>query len=142
MNTTTQTQSQTLNKNVYELMENDDGEVMLLLYADGDAPQNPTFFVNEERKWIELTRNKNDIVYIEGLQTETVEKLKKLTVLYACEMKYNENPDAENEIQYAYAAELRKSEKKAPVKKNDTSGENLSEKVRQAREKVLKKESV
>ena len=79
-------------QNVYELMENDDGEVMVLLFAGEGTPQNPSFTLDETNRLIELSRSKNDIVLIEGLLPDAVEKLKKLSVLYVCEMKYNENP--------------------------------------------------
>ena len=88
-------------QNVYELMENDDGEVMVLLFAGEGTPQNPSFTLDEANRLIELSRSKNDIVLIEGLLPDAVEKLKKLSVLYVCEMKYNENPEAENEILHA-----------------------------------------
>ena len=94
-------------QNVYELMENDDGEVMVLLFAGEGTPQNPSFTLDETNRLIELSRSKNDIVLIEGLLPDAVEKLKKLSVLYVCEMKYNENPEAENEILHAYAAALK-----------------------------------
>ena len=97
-------------QNVYELMENDDGEVMVLLFAGEGTPQNPSFTLDETNRLIELSRSKNDIVLIEGLLPDAVEKLKKLSVLYVCEMKYNENPEAENEILHAYAAALKKKE--------------------------------
>lgn len=104
-------------QNVYELMENDDGEVMVLLFAGEGTPQNPSFTLDEANRLIELSRSKNDIVLIEGLLPDAVEKLKKLSVLYVCEMKYNENPEAENEILHAYAAALKKksSRSKTPT---------------------------
>lgn len=104
-------------QNVYELMENDDGEVMVLLFAGEGTPQNPSFTLDETNRLIKLSRSKNDIVLIEGLLPDAVEKLKKLSVLYVCEMKYNENPEAENEILHAYAAALKKksSRSKTPT---------------------------
>lgn len=104
-------------QNVYELMENDDGEVMVLLFAGEGTPQNPSFTLDEANRLIELSRSKNDIVLIEELLPDAVEKLKKLSVLYVCEMKYNENPEAENEILHAYAAALKKksSRSKTPT---------------------------
>lgn len=65
-------------QNVYELMENDDGEVMVLLFAGEGTPQNPSFTLDEANQLIELSRSKNDIVLIEGLLPDAVEKLKKL----------------------------------------------------------------
>lgn len=90
---------------------------MVLLFAGEGTPQNPSFTLDETNRLIELSRSKNDIVLIEGLLPDAVEKLKKLSVLYVCEMKYNENPEAENEILHAYAAALKKksSRSKTPT---------------------------
>lgn len=129
-------------QNVYELMENDDGEVMVLLFAGEGTPQNPSFTLDEANQLIELSRSKNDIVLIEGLLPDAVEKLKKLSVLHVCEMKYNENPEAENEILHAYAAALKKKEQ--PQQNADAkpaAQESLSEKARKARENVLNKKA-
>lgn len=109
-------------QNVYELMENDDGEVMVLLFAGEGTPQNPSFTLDEANRLIELSRSKNDIVLIEGLLPNAVEKLKKLSVLYVCEMKYNENPEAENEILHAYAAALKKKRAAAAKRRRKTGG--------------------
>ena len=128
--------------NVYELMENDEGEVMVLIFAGEGKPQNPTFALYEKEKLIEITRSKNDIILIEGLQPEAIEKLKKLKTLYVCEMKYNENPEAENEIVNAYAATVKKKpnniqEQSSP--KAQPQEETLAEKARKARENLLNK---
>lgn len=121
---------------VYELMENSEGEVMALIFADDTAPQNATFYLNEKEKRIELTRAQNNIVFIDGLQPESIQKIKKLTKLYVCEIKYNKDKDAENEIQYVYAAN-----KKEPVAEDKPTppAQNITDKAKKAREKILKK---
>ncbi|MBO5441280.1 MAG: hypothetical protein J6A09_01775 [Alphaproteobacteria bacterium] len=121
---------------VYELMENSEGEVMALIFADDTAPQNATFYLNEKEKRIELTRAQNNIVFIDGLQPESIQKIKKLTNLYVCEIKYNKDKDAENEIQYVYAAN-----KKEPVAEDKPTppAQNITDKAKKAREKILKK---
>ncbi len=129
-------------RNVYELMENDAGEVMVLIFAGEDKPVNPTFTLKEKEKLIEITRSKNDIILIEGLQPDTIEKIKNLKTLYVCEMKYNENPEAENEIVNAYAATVKKKavEPQNELPKAEASQEEtLAEKARKARENLLKK---
>lgn len=127
-------------QNLYELMENDKGEMMALIFADDTAPQNPVFYLNETEKFIELHRTKDNIVYIEDLEPETVEKVKKITKLYVCEMEYNK--EGENKIAYLYAAELKKND---PLQKNTppqpSAAQTLSEKARKAREKILNKSS-
>lgn len=141
-------QSSSLNpQDVYELIENDKGEIMLIIYATGQEPQNPSFALNEKDRRIELTRAKDDILHIEGLQAETVEKFKTVEKLYICEMKYNPDNNTENEIMYAYTALLKKKEQNEaqPQKQSNPKPEeakkNLSEKVRQAREEALKRKA-
>lgn len=129
-------------KNVYELMDNDAGEVMVLLYAGEGKPANPTFLLDEKNKLIEISRSKDDLVLIEGLKSDAINKIKKLETLYVCEMKYNDNPDAENEILYAYAASLKKKEpnRLAKTQSRDTESETketVAERARKAREKIL-----
>ena len=141
-------QSPSLNpQDVYELIENDKGEIMLIIYATGQEPQSPSFALNEKDRRIELTRAKDDILHIEGLQEETVEKFKTVEKLYICEMKYNPDNNTENEIMYAYTALLKKKEQneaQTPKQSNpkpEEAKKNLSEKVRQAREEALKRKA-
>lgn len=121
-------------RNVYELMENDDGEIMLLLYAGDVAPQNSTFRINVQKKALELFRSPKDTVIIDGLTTESIAKLQDIDKLYVCEMKYNETPNSENEIVYAYTTTPLPQTTKA-----ETKEPSISEKAKKAREKILKK---
>ncbi len=124
-------------KDTYELIENDKGEIMALIYADEKQPQNPSFVLNENNRRIELERNKNDLVFIDGLQPEAINKLKNISSLYVCEMKYNPDETAESEIVYAYIAPLKKKDQEEPKPQN--LQKSLSEKIQQARKNVLKK---
>lgn len=124
-------------KDIYELLENDEGEIMLLLYAGETEPQTAAFHINEKLKNLELYRNAKDLVIIDGLAAESIVKLKKINTLYVCEMKYNDTSDGENEILYAYPA----TPKEVNVPTNEKKEPSLSEKAKTAREKVLKKET-
>ncbi len=129
-------------QNIYELLENDNGEIMVLIFAGENKPLNPTFQLKEKEKLIEITRNKSEIVLIEGLQPEAIEKIRNLKTLYVCEMKYNENPEAENEIVNAYAAVLKKKPTQPQtsiVKEVSLPQKTLAEKARKARENILNK---
>lgn len=132
-------------RDVYELMENDNGEIMVLLYAGDTDPLNPFFKLNKQRKCIELSRNAKDVVLIEGLIPDSIEKLSNLKTLYVCELKYTENADEDSEILYAYPAELKSEEIAKDKAANESNGasqtakESLSVKVKQAREKTLSK---
>lgn len=119
-------------RDVYELIENEEGELMVLIFAFDEEPQSPFFCLNEKRKTIDLYRSKNNIVVIDNLKAETIKKIKKISHLYICEMKYNENPNDENEIVYAYVAEL-KERPQLPIEEK-----TLSEKAKKARESILK----
>lgn len=119
-------------RNVYELMENDDGEIMLLLYAGENEPQKSSFFINEKKKNLELYRNSKDTVIIEELVAESISKLKKIDTLYICEMKYNTKETEENEILYAYTA----TKEEKSLKEKELS---VSDKAKLAREKITKK---
>ncbi len=125
-------------RNVYELMENDNGEIMVLLYAGNSNPLNPSFRLNKVRKCIELSRNAKDIVLIEGLKPESIDKLDKVKTLYVCEIKYTESSEEDSEILFAYPAELKIEEDNKAMQKSEK--ETLSEKAKHAREKALKKE--
>ena len=124
-------QSSSLNpQDVYELIENDKGEIMLIIYATEQEPQNPSFALNEKDRRIELTRAKDDILHIEGLQAETVEKFKTVEKLYICEMKYNPDNNTENEIMYAYTALLKKKEQnEAQPQNNQTQNRKKPKKI-------------
>lgn len=133
-------QKKSLNpRDVYELMENDQGELMLLLYAGESAPQKAFFHLNEESNCIELYRNPQDTVIIDGLKKDSITKLKQTEILYVCEIKYNENPNSENEILYAYPTSPAKEKTEIPNNAPKAQNISLSEKAKQAREKVLKK---
>lgn len=131
-------------KNIYELLENDLGEIMLLIYADEQAPENPTFRLNKEEKYLELIRKEKQIVIINGLKPETIEKLAKLDKLYVSEMKDQTTPESQNGILYAYTATLQVSptQENTPTQETTTPPKeelSLADKAKSAREKLLKK---
>lgn len=124
-------------RDVYELVENDKGEVMVLIYAKDPAPHNSTFYLDIQNGGLKLNRTKEDTLLIAGLKPTAINKLKTLKRLYVCELKYTEDKNDENEIVYAYSASLQKNvkmEEKAPKKEKSTA-----EKAKAAREKVLNK---
>jgi hypothetical protein len=125
-------------RDVYELVENDKGEIMVLVYAKEPAPKNSTFFLDTKRGWLRINRTKDNFLFISGLKPEAVKKLKTIKQLYVCELKYTENRDEENEIVYAYSASLQKEVKKVEIASKKEV--NIAEKAKSAREKVLKKQ--
>jgi hypothetical protein len=90
----------------YEIIENENNEIMILIYAGPTEPANSTYTINEYAKHIILKRNSKDTLYIEQLSDEHMQKIKKLNTIYVCELKYNENlkEDEETDIVYAYAS--------------------------------------
>ena len=127
--------------NSYELIENDAGELMILLYANQTPPAQASFFINEKDASLELNRNANDTVILDGLASVSIEKLKSLTSIYVCELKYkspqNEETKEEDDfdIEYAYTAPLKKKEQKEPQQ------ETLQEKLLKAKTNLLKKQN-
>lgn len=126
-------------KDIYELMENDQGEIMLLLYAGESAPQKASFYLNEKQHCLELYRNTKDTVIIDGLAKDSMTKLKQTETLYICEIKYNEDAESENEILYAYPTAPVKEPPHIQSKPQEPTKVSLTEKAKEAREKVLKK---
>ena len=118
--------------NTYDIIENEKGEILVLLYEGKEAPETPTFFVNKHEKYIKITRNSTDIVLIEDLDNEHIKKISKQECLYVCELKYDENlkEGDESEIVYAYSALPKskvKTTKSKETKKTTTSTENKEE---------------
>ena len=127
--------------NTYEIIENEKGELLVLLYEGKKEPKNPTFFLNKHDKYCKITRNPEDIVLIEDLSEEYIKKISKLTTLYVCELKYEENKsdNKDSDIVYAYKATKRASS----AKKNDSNEikapDIIQERLSQARQKIQNK---
>lgn len=141
----------------YEIIENENNEIMILIYAGPTEPANSTYTINEYAKHIILKRNSKDTLYIEQLSDEYMQKIKKLNTIYVCELKYNENlkEDEETDIVYAYAstkeipAQNKKQETNNTPKKDankettneEPKQENILEKAKKTREKLLAKKN-
>ena len=123
-------------RDVYELVENDKGEVMILVYAREPAPQKSTFSFDVKSGVLKLNRTKDDVLFVADLKLDAIKKLSSLKNLYVCEIKYTENDD-DSEIVYAYMAPLKKSA--ASEKQKVTPQKTVAEKAKQARERTLKK---
>lgn len=96
------------NLNTYEIIENNEGEMMVMLYAHPNTPQNPSFHLNEKKHCLELNRNSEQTIVIEDIAEDYVEKIKKQTNLYVCELAYSEAENDESEIVHAYVVPLKK----------------------------------
>ena len=123
----------------YEILENENNEIMILLYAGQTEPANSTYRINEYARHIVIKRNSKDTLYIEQLSDEYINKIKKLDTLYVCELKYNENlkEDEETDIVYAYASALEKED--TTQQKQEEPQETILDKAKKSREKVLEK---
>ena len=100
--------NQAKEKDTYEIIENDEGEMMIMLYASPNAPQNPSFSLNEKKQCLELNRNLNQTIVIENITDSYVEKIKKQTNLYVCELSPTQDENDESEIVHAYIVPLKK----------------------------------
>ena len=96
------------NANAYEIIENDEGEMMVMLYAHPNTPQNPSFYLNEKNKCLELNRNAEQKIIIQDITADNVEKIKKQNNIYVCELTYSKDENEESEIVHAYIVPLDK----------------------------------
>ncbi len=93
-------------QNIYDIIENEKGEILILLYEGKEAPENPSYFINKREKYIRIARNSKDIVLIEDIDNEYIKKIVAQPSIYVCELKYDETlkEGDESEIVYAYTA--------------------------------------
>lgn len=124
-------------RDVYELVENDKGEIMILIYAKEPAPQNATFSLNQISGILKINRTPKDTLHIAGLELESIHKLSQIKQLVVCEIKYKESSNDTSEIVNVYAANLKKEQSASP--KPQPKQETISEKAQKARENALKK---
>ena len=89
---------------IYELLENEQKEIMVLIYTNSIPPENPKFILNEKSLCLEIYRNKKEVIILNGLQKETIEKIKKLDIVYVCELSNLSNDENDDKIVYAYTA--------------------------------------
>lgn len=123
--------------NIYKLVQNDKGEIMIIIYTKDPLPQNATFSLNQLSGVLKINRTKEDTLIIAGLDIEAIHKLSKIKQLYVCEIKYKKNSNDDNEIAHTYIATLQK-EKSTP-RNSQAKQEKISQKVKIVREKALKK---
>lgn len=122
--------------NIYDIIENDKEEILILLYAGKEAPENPSFFLNKDKKYMRLTRNTKDIILIEDIEEKYIKKISKQSCIYVCELKYDEilKEGDESEIVYAYSA--------FPKTKTKAGAEKEEEKKQKTEENIALKEKI
>ena len=123
-------------KDIYELLENDKKEIMVLIYTNDTPPEDPKFILNEASRCLEIYRNRNEVIVLNGLQNETVEKIKKLDIIYVCELDASAT-DEENKITYAYSATPTSSAEIHKQTKNTT--QTISKKTQSLKDKIQAK---
>ena len=84
----------------YDLLGNDNGEIMLLIDAASTEPINPSFQINEKDKTLELNRGTQTFI-LKSLKSKLLKELKNLKELYVCEID-----DHNTEVVYAYTADI------------------------------------
>ena len=89
---------------LYELLENEQKEIMVLIHTNSIPPENPKFILNEKAHRLEIYRNKQEVIILNGLQKDTIEKIKKLDIVYVCELNNLSNEENDDKIVYAYTA--------------------------------------
>lgn len=127
-----------IKKDIYELIENDNNEIMAIIFAQDTEPHNPCFLLHEVKHYIELYRNSKNTLILKGIKDEAIEKLKSVKKLYICEMYYNETIK-ENRIIYAYEAPLYNKEEYQRQLIETKQKAEISEKAKILKEKISNK---
>ncbi len=122
---------------IYELLENEKKEIMVLLYTNSLPPENPRFLLNENYRRLEIYRNKREVILLNGLQKETISKIKELNIIYVCELDASTNTEDENKIIYAYTAELTTKEELHNLTKNNS--QIINKKAQELKDKIQSK---
>ena len=93
------------NNTMYDFVVNDEDEVMLLLYAGNEEPENARFVLNVSENTAELYRNDNECVVLENIPDDIFNSLADADKLLVCEISDTEKEE-DSEIVYAYEADL------------------------------------
>ena len=89
----------------YDFLINDEDEVMLLLYARANEPQNPTIEIDAENHSAILHRREDDATTLTDIPDDVLDSLAETDKLLVCELS-SEEKDEDTQIVYAYEAEL------------------------------------
>lgn len=96
--------SETFDK--FDFMINEEDEVMLLLYQRESSPHQARIEVDIENKSALLFRNEEDVIELNGIDNNVLDSLQDADKLLVCELSREEDEDGDNQIQYAYEADI------------------------------------
>lgn len=91
--------------NTFDFMITEEDDVLLLLYARETAPDRPAVQLRPEEHIVNLFRNDDEALSLEGVEDAVFENLKEESTLLVCELAPTDNED-ENEIVYTYEADI------------------------------------
>ncbi len=89
----------------YDFLINEEDEVMLLLYARENSPQNPSIRIDNENRSAFLHRTPDDTITLSDIPEEALDSLAETDKLLVCELSAEEN-EKDTQIVYAYEAEV------------------------------------
>ena len=89
----------------YDFLINEEDEVMLLLYAREQSPQNPSIRIDATNKTAFLQRTTEDIITLSDVPEEALDSLAETDKLLVCELSAEEN-EKDTQIVYAYEADV------------------------------------
>lgn len=95
----------TNDRNLYDLIINDDDDIMLLLYARDSAPSSPSFDIDIDNKKAILYRSNDEGITIDDLSDDALDILCGMDKLLVCELSLEDNDD-DTEIINAYEAKI------------------------------------
>ncbi len=93
------------NSTMYDFVVNDEDEVMLLLYAGKEEPENAKVVLDVSGNMAELYRNDTECMVLENIPDDIFNSLSDADKLLVCEISDTEKEE-DSEIVYAYEADI------------------------------------
>lgn len=81
------------NFNTYELIINEDDEIMLLLYSQEGAPEKPVLEISPESNQAVLYRSKTSGIEIKDIPEENIDMLCDIDKILVCELSAEADED-------------------------------------------------
>ena len=93
------------NSTMYDFVVNDEDEVMLLLYAGKEEPENAKVVLDVSGNMAELYRNDTECMVLENIPDDIFNSLSDADKLLVCEISDTEKEE-DSEIVYDYEADI------------------------------------
>lgn len=91
--------------NTFDFLINDDNEVMLLLYAQENEPQDAYFHFDYTKNVAIFIRNESNKIFLSDIPEDVLERCRVSKKILVCELSKTEKEE-DTEIVYAYEANV------------------------------------